>query len=100
MFDSQSVTLESGGRDGGRGTVEFIISVEGLAIMPYELLTDVIKVNPKIELLTLYVKESCDLCNEEEIMIVGLLFCRLGDQSSFWWILVRLISGVITALRV
>ena len=47
MFDSQSVTLESGGRDGGRGTVEFIILVEGLAIMPHELLTDVIKVNPK-----------------------------------------------------
>ena len=43
MVDSVAVTLESGGRDGGRGTVEFMILVKGLAIMPYELLTDVIK---------------------------------------------------------
>ena len=35
-----------------------------------------------------------------EIMIVGLLFCRLGDPSSFWWIVVRLVPGVITALHV
>ena len=50
MFGSQAVTLESGGRDGGRGRVEFIILVKGLVNMPYELLTDFIKVNLKIEL--------------------------------------------------
>ena len=50
MFGSQAVTLESGGRDGGHGRVEFIILVKGLANMPYDLLTDFIKVNLKIKL--------------------------------------------------
>ena len=50
MLGSQAVTLESGGRDGGRGRVEFIILVKGLVNMPYKLLTDFIKANLKINL--------------------------------------------------
>ena len=50
MLGSQAVTLESGGRNGGRGRVEFIILVKGLVYMPYEHLTDFMKVNRKTKL--------------------------------------------------